>query len=41
MSAGVTKAEVPDIPVPRRMNLLRAGWRNATNPGQKRYIDGP
>ncbi len=36
----MSEAEVLDIPIPRRMDLLRAEWRAATDAERKRYESG-
>lgn len=36
----IVEAEVLDTPIPRRMDLLRAEWRQATDAERKRYEDG-
>lgn len=36
----IVKAEVLDVPIPRRMDLLRAELRDATNAARKRYENG-
>ena len=35
----IVEAEVLDIPIPRRMDLLRAEWRRATDAERKRHED--
>lgn len=36
----IAEAEVLDAPIPRRMDLLRAEWRNAMETERRRYEDG-
>ena len=36
----IAAAEVLDVPIPRRMDLLRAEWRNAMETERRRYEEG-